>query len=68
MVVRYIGLADVMEVSRISFNTVCTMCVRMCMDKSQYWSAYCTRCLKRHCLFLNYYYCGVKDTKTFLSK
>jgi len=51
MVVRYIGLADVMEVGRISFNTVCTMCVRMCMDKSQYRSAYYTRCLKRHTIF-----------------
>jgi len=40
MVVRCIGLADVMEVGRIHFNTVCTMCVRMFMDKSQYQSAY----------------------------
>jgi len=68
MVVRCVGLADVMEVGRISFNTVCTMCVRMCMDKSQYRSAYYTRCLKRQWLFLNYYYSGVKDMKTVLSK
>jgi hypothetical protein len=57
-----------MEVGRISFNIVCIMCVRMCMDKSQYWSAYYTVCLKRHCPFLNYYYSGMKDMKTFLSK
>jgi len=67
MVVRSIGLAGVMEVGRISFNTVCTICVRMCRGKSHYQSAYYTRCLKRHWLFLNYYYSGVKDMKTFLS-
>jgi hypothetical protein len=31
------------------------------MDKSQFQSACCTRCLKRHWLLLNYYYSGVKD-------